>query len=724
MSQLFLSPGAPSAIDILVDGKNCWRQAHADRVAFLIDAAAYFDAFACAALRARHSILIVGWDFNSHTPLWCGDDSQARQGMPERLGDFLDALVRRRRGLKIHILDWDFPMIYAMDREAPPLFGLGWRPRRHIHLHFDRDFPVGGSQHQKLVIIDDAMAFVGGTDLGTGRWDTPEHLAHDPRRVTGGEPYPPVHDVMIALDGDAARALGELARERWRRATGERLKPVASRADLWPDELRIDVENAHVAISRTEPAYAGRAEVREVEALYVDMIAAARRLIYIENQYLSSMRIGDALAARLLQEDCPDIVMVLRRTPDGWLEGPTMGALRVILLTRLRQADRHDRLHVYYPVVPDLDGKCINVHAKLCIVDDELARIGSANLNNRSMGMDTECDITLAAGDDATVRAAIAGLRKRLLAEHLDVAPEQVAAAFAREASAAAAIEGLCHGERRLAPLVEEEPWPVSLITLAELVDAERPVSAEAMIERFAPDARMMESGHVLAWPLAALAAILGLFALWRWTPLSEYVTPQAVIAWVGILAEHPIGPLLVMSAYTLATLTLFPRALITLAAMVAFGPLRGFVYAMLGILGAALLTYYAGRMLSRDTIRRVAGARLNRLSRELRRRGLISVIVVRLVPVAPFIVVNMVAGAARIRLRHYVLGTAIGMLPGLLAATVLGDQIGTALRDPAKVDYGLVALIMAMLLAAFLAVRWWYRHRRAAAGEAAERPA
>jgi uncharacterized membrane protein YdjX (TVP38/TMEM64 family)/phosphatidylserine/phosphatidylglycerophosphate/cardiolipin synthase-like enzyme len=706
-------------MNILVDGKNCWRQVHANRVAFLIDAAAYFDAFACAALRARRSILIVGWDFNSRTQLWCGDDSQARQRMPERLGDFLDDLVRRRRELQIHILDWDFPMIYAMDREAPPVFGLGWRPRRRIHLRYDRDFPVGGSQHQKLVVIDDAMAFVGGTDFGAGRWDTPEHRAQDPRRVTGNVPYPPVHDVMVALDGDAARALGELARERWRRATGDRLKPVARRHDPWPDDLRVDVEQVKVAISRTDPAYAGRAEVREVEALYVDMIAAARRLIYIENQYLSSMRIGDALEARLLREDCPDIVLVLRRSPDGWLEGPTMGALRAILLTRLRQADRHGRLHVYYPVVPDLDGKCINVHAKLCLVDDDLARIGSANLSNRSMGMDTECDVTLAAGDDAAVRDAIAGLRNRLLAEHLDVAPDQVAAAFAREASAASAIEGLCHGERRLVPLVEVEQWPVSLTTLAELVDAERPVSAEELIERFAPDATMMQSGHVLAWPLAALVAIVGLFALWRWTPLSEYVTPQAVIAWAGMLADHPLGPLLVMAAYTLATLTMFPRTLVTLAAMVAFGPLRGFVYAMLGILGAALLTYFAGRVLSRDMIRRVAGARLNRLSQELRRRGLISMIVVRLVPVAPFIVVNMVAGAARIRLRHYVLGTAIGVLPGLLAATLLGDQIGTALRDPAKVDYGLVALIMAALLAAFLAVRWWYRRRRAAAGEA-----
>lgn len=708
---------------MLVEGKNCWRRVRAPRTAFLIDGAAYFDAFANAALLAQRSILIVGWDFNSRTRLWYGE--KKRQKMPAVLGDFLNALVRRRRELRIHILDWDFPMIYAIDRESPPVFGLGWHPRRHIQLRFDNNFPVGGSQHQKIVVVDDAVAFSGGMDLGTGRWDTSEHLAEDPRRVTEGEPYPPVHDIMVAVDGEAARALGELARERWRRATGEELAPVECGCDPWPKDLRVDVENATVAISRTDPAYAGRPEVREVEALYVDMLAAAKRLVYIENQYFTSSRIGAAIEARLQQEDCPDIVMVLRQAPDGWLEGPTMGALRTILLARLREADKHGRLHVYYPVVPDLDGTCINVHAKLCIVDDDLARIGSANLNNRSMGFDTECDLTIEAAGDAAVANAVADFRNRLLAEHLDVSPQQVADAFAAERSAADAIAKLCHGERRLVPFSEEDSWPDTLVPIAELIDVERPVPAEALIEQFAPDAKVVDSDHVhlLGWPLAALVLVFVLFAAWRWTPLSEYVTPQAVTAWANALADDPVGPLIVMGAYTLATFTMFPRTLVTLAAVVAFGPAEGFVYAMLGILAAALLTYYGGRVLSRDSIRRFAGARLNRLSRELRRRGLISVIAIRIIPVAPFIIVNMVAGAARIRVSHYTLGTAIGMLPGTLTATLLGDQLENALRDPANVNYGLIVGVIIALGLAFLAVRGWYRRRVAPAAENKGRP-
>lgn len=701
---------------MLLEGKNCWRRVRAERAAFVVDGAAYFDAFARAALRAQRSILILGWDFNSRARLWY---DEAPPGVPVFLGEFLDFLVKRKHGLQIHILDWDFPMIYAIDRETPPIFGLGWQPRRHIHLRFDRNFPTAGSQHQKIIVIDDAVAFSGGMDLAADRWDTPQHRADDPRRLQGDMPYPPVHDVMIAVDGEAARALGDLARERWRRATGETLAPPPNGGDPWPDELVPDVSDVAVAVSRTEPAYDGRPEVREVETLYVDMLAAAQRLVYIENQYFTSSRVGAVLEERLRSEDCPEIVVVLRRSSDGWLEGPTMGTLRAQLLARLRRADRAGRLHVYYPVVPDLGNRSINVHAKLCIVDDELARVGSANLNNRSMGFDTECDLTVEADGSDVVRCAIAGFRNRLLAEHLDVGAAEVAAAFEREGSVVAAIAALAHGEHRLVPLAQTDEWPVLLAPIAELADPESPVAAEQLITQFAPDAAAAKSRRPLAGVLLALLVLAGLFAAWRWTPLSEYVTAEAVGGWAARLSADPAGPLIVIAAYTLATLTLFPRPLITLAAVLAYGAPQGFAYAMAGMLTAALLTYYAGRALSRDAIRRVAGRRLNRISRELRRRGLLSVIAVRLVPVAPFIVVNMVAGAARIRTSHYVLGTAIGILPGILVATVFGGQMHSALRDPDSINYGLIGISVGAVVLAFFAVRRWLRRRIDADGKA-----
>ncbi len=204
-------------------GYNCWAIAHAERAAFIVDAKEYFAAFYRAALRAQRSIIILGWDFNSQTRLHY--DPVPKDGPPAVLGEFLNYLTRRRRGLHVYILNWDYPMVFGTDREFPPIYGLGgWTPARRVHMRYDDTHPVGASQHQKVVVIDDALAFNGGIDLTVRRWDCCDHAPDDPRRTAYDEPYPPFHDTMIAVDGDAARQLGELARERWRLATGQRLR--------------------------------------------------------------------------------------------------------------------------------------------------------------------------------------------------------------------------------------------------------------------------------------------------------------------------------------------------------------------------------------------------------------------------------------------------------------------------------------------------------------------
>src|SRR5690606_26727620 len=97
-------------------------------------------------------------------------------------------------------------------------------------------------------------------------------------------------------------------------------RPPVGHFDAWPEELRPDLTKARVAISRTYPATPSSAGVREVEALYLDMIRAARRYIYIENQYFSSHKIAAALAASLQAPVGPEIVLVVRRLSHGWLE--------------------------------------------------------------------------------------------------------------------------------------------------------------------------------------------------------------------------------------------------------------------------------------------------------------------------------------------------------------------------------------------------------------------
>src|ERR1043166_998806 len=434
---------------ICVAGRNCWRIEPANRAAFLIDADAYYRAVASAFERARRYILLAGWQLDSRFRLAPGDEKTPF------FGDFLHSLLRRNRKLNIYLLVWDYSILYATDREIIPLYSHPWRTHRRIHFLLDNSHPMGASHHQKIVVVDDAVAFAGGLDLADRRWDTPAHAAADPRRVdANNRPYHPVHDVQMMVDGAAAAALGELVKEHWSRATGRRFRTPSGRVgDPWPPEIKADLHNVHVAIARTEPEYNKRAEIREIEHLYLDSIAAAKRLIYIENQYLSSKPIGDALAQRLQEKEGPEIVMVLPEETSEWLERVTMAVLRARLLQRLRSADRFGRLHVYYPVVPG-DHVHLRVHAKLCIVDDQFVRVGSSNLNNRSMGLDTECDLAIEAENPSTAEA-IADLRCRLVGEHLGMPAESVAREYAAERSLARVIEKFGREGRKLEILQE-----------------------------------------------------------------------------------------------------------------------------------------------------------------------------------------------------------------------------------------------------------------------------
>src|SRR4029077_448356 len=132
-------------------------------------------------------------------------------------------------------------------------------------------------------------------------------------------------------------------------------------------------------------AFEGRPPIAEVEALNCDAIAAARRWIYVENQYFTSGRIAAALAERLAEPDGPEIVMVVPRICSGWLEERTMGVARARPVRELRHDDVPGRFRVFHPRLAP-NGPDLNVHAKVMIVDDALARVGSSNLSNRSMG--------------------------------------------------------------------------------------------------------------------------------------------------------------------------------------------------------------------------------------------------------------------------------------------------------------------------------------------------
>jgi phospholipase D1/2 len=689
---------------ILKEGKNCWRIRKATKVAFLVDAAAYFDAFARAAARAKASILIVGWDIDSRIRLF---PEEERDGMPSRLWKFMNAMVKNRENLNVYILEWDFAVLYAFERELFPVFKIPWKTNKRIHFHLDSDHAVGGSHHQKVVVIDDQIAFVGGIDLTKRRWDTPEHAASDPHRIDpSGKSYGPFHDVQIALEGPAAETLGDLARTRWERATGEKLKPLPKeRADLWPAELSPDLEDVDVAVVRTDPAHKGREDVREVEALYLDTIASAQRFLYIENQFLTSFSVGRALAAALEKKDGPEIVIVVRVRSD-WLEETTMGAFRAELMARLREANVHGKFHVYYPEVPNHDGEVLNVHSKVMIVDDRFVRIGSSNLTNRSMGVDTECDVAIESTGETRIEKGIVDFRNRLLGEHLGVPAHEVERTMRGEGSLVKSIERLRGSGRTLREFPEEGiPWVAELFP-DSAADPIEPIDPEKLMDEFVPKESAEKGSYRLNRFMVLLLGLLALAAAWRWTPLGEWIDWDTMTTLAARVRESDGAPFIVISAYVVGSLVMFPVTVMIVVTAFTFGPASGFFYSLAGCVLAGTATYGIGRALGRDTVSRLAGSRVNRLSRRLAEHGVITVSTVRIIPIAPFTVVNLVAGASHIRFWDFLFGTILGMAPGIGAITIFGYKLEAAVREPGLWSFALLALLTAAIIAAALIIK------------------
>lgn len=224
----------------------------------------------------------------------------------------------------------------------------------------------------------------------------------------------------------------------------------------------------------------------------------------------------------------------------------------------------------------------------------------------------------------------------------------------------------------------------------------------------------MGDDTHRVRWTTVAIAAlaVTGLALAWRFTPLAEVATADNVITWARRFGSQWWAPLVIIFAYTPACIVMFPRPLITLAAVIAFGPWQGFTYAMSGILLAAAATYAAGRVLKVETLRRLAGKRLLEIMRVLRDRGLVAMTAMRFLPLAPFAVEGLLAGAIRVKLWHLLVGTFLGMLPGTLTATVFGDQIGAGLRDPGNINYWIVGGVVAVFIVIMLAARRWLAQR------------
>lgn len=671
----------------LKEGKNCWRRSQIDKGGFILSGQDYFLAFRQALLQAERSVYILAWDIKESIDLVREEGYD--DGFPLPLGEFIFALLDARPELEIYILLWDYSMLYIVEREWLPF--TGWRRKDHPRLHLETDdaIELGASHHQKVVVVDDSLAFCGGFDLSTWRWDTTDHLAEDPRRTTPkGETYQPYHDVQAVFTGKAAHDLGDLCAYRWQRATGSELpRPGSNKTEVaWPSCIDVDIEETEVGIAFTYSSFEEHEPVFQIRQAHFDAIKAARDYIYIENQYLSSHELTEALIERLQSSEGPEIVMILTKEA-GWAEESTMGVIRDRLLEKLIEADTHGRFSVFYPFVENDSGRQsqVYVHAKVLIADSLTLFIGTANLSNRSMKVDSEVNLVFSYQDPAP---EIKQLMHRLLAVHLQCSDAKVAAAISSNNSIESTIEEMGQNSRHRLKKLEAGTDSVILRKLGDtqILDPDEPLSPASWMDNIVLDDQEKDKNKTsprtyVKWGIVLLIGVIGAWlmkSLW-----GEVIDKQQIISFIeGFRNSSALLPTLVL-IFLIGGLVGISINLLLVASTIAVGPWAAFGCGLTGAVISAQVMFWAGRSFSEPIIQKIAPEIQKKISRRLDSTGILPLALIRLVPVAPFMVVNLVAGALKITFSLFLIGTILGMIPGMFAVVLITSQAQQAFSDP-----------------------------------------
>jgi phospholipase D1/2 len=438
----------------IVPATSCLAVSSFDNARVLVDAGSYYAAFCQAALRARRYIYITGWQFDTQARL-LRPDPASPPSHPIELLPFLNYLCEATPALEIYITAWDYSVVYALEREWLQKLKFDFQSHSRVRFEFLNHPEPGGCHHQKIVVVDGAVAFLGGLDLCDSRWDTRRHLKNDPARIdTHDKPYKPFHDIQVGLTGPVVGLVEQLFLDGWRMAGGLDIRTgsASTASDAQAEAASpapapgADVAGAlvdhglalggrQVAVSRTEWLLEGQV-ISEIQALFERAIVAAERLIYIETQYFTSRALAEAMYYRLADSARSKLQIVLVM-PDGadspkedFVLGNRQRSIRRFIADVARHFGHEFRLLMSSEASAAEPCPATFIHSKLMIVDDEFLTIGSANFTNRSMRIDREINVAWQTPLESPEGAArlgadIAALRASLLAEHAGVDDER-----------------------------------------------------------------------------------------------------------------------------------------------------------------------------------------------------------------------------------------------------------------------------------------------------------
>jgi uncharacterized membrane protein YdjX (TVP38/TMEM64 family) len=451
----------------------------------------------------------------------------------------------------------------------------------------------------------------------------------------------------------------------------------------WPAIVPVEAEHIPVGIARTEVVCPAGSTLREVERSLIAAMRSATKFVYIENQFTSATKIARELAEQMLRVPSLRVLIVTPKLHSSWLESQAMQNGRGAFIDCFSSAGVADRIRFVYPVSGNGDTEAaVMVHSKLMIVDDRILRIGSANLNNRSMGADSECDLIFEAASDEH-REFIASVRRRLIAHFCGLDEQTVAQ---NEDRLFALLDDVASGTKALRD-VESSVLTSALATMVQPVaDPEAPLHLERAASR-------MWSTKTIIGMVSIAVALFGLAMAWSYTSLSDFADAGRMSTLLSAYSQSVWGPPFAIAAFVVGGLVVFPVLVLIAATAAALGPWLGFVTAMTGVVLSAFILFAIGRALGRERLQRLLGRRTARIQERVVGKGILAVVVIRMIPIAPFSVVNVVAGASTLPLRDFLVGTLLGMTPGILAMAVLGAQIADLARNASWVNMLLLAL-------------------------------
>lgn len=720
--------------EFIKQGHNCWRKERADHVSILVDYGNYYRDLRQSIIRAQKSIFLLGWDIDSRIELLRGKDAE-KNPHPTVFFDLICWKASENPDLQIYLNRWDYSMFFMRQRE--PLWEHKWQQCGHpnIHVVMDDVLPLSACHHQKIAIIDDEIAYWGGMDIALGRWDFRQHHVKNKNRADPAqlpsfdekEAFDPYHDIQAVMSGPAARALAEWARVRWK-AAAPKITPVPLAPPLesgalpatWPRIDPPDFTGIDVAIARTMPAMSGQRQVEEIYHLLLEEIAQAENFIYIENQFLACADIAHALNKRLHEKPDLRVLAVSCHNPNGIMERLAMWGGRVKFRDIIEAGGVADRVALTYPLCRE-EGReaTVRIHSKLMIIDDRYLHIGSANINRRSMGMDTECDVLLCGEDDAA-RTKIASVRNDLIREHTGYEEDYIADVV-NDGKHVAKLVDECPGSRQHLRLINDEAYrdqPMADLAY-KLADPRRPLISSRFTRLPRWKGASSWSGRQIGVVAAMIALIAALSILWSFTPLAEYNDPDKIEGLFEQVRNAPFALLWLTLIYVVGGLLFFPVTALSTAVILIFGGVKGFIYATIGALASGLVGYGLGKLIGRRRLLSVF-PKAEKAMDKIKGSGVIGVTVIRMVPIAPFSVVNMAMGVIHVPIFAYLLGTALGLSPGKVMLAIFGQSFIDVFKNPDLHNIliagaGIIAWIGVVWMCNKLARQWQARHEQAA---------